>query len=221
MLAKITKHMSEKLTKMVPKWSQNLSKIDPGGGLEATWEPPLKQGASKTSFLMILAPFWDPLWDQFGLILGIIFLMFFWSGFLMALASIWAPKTPPKWDPKGCQRHILSKSENRALAAARARSRGVWGCWKSSFFRCFFGTPFWDGFWSPFWWFWLTFGVPFGDHFGHFWGTVFASIFRGFPGLARISSQAWVEGDLRGIWGPVTGLHQQDKQIYRWKSADL
>ena len=88
---------------MVPKWSQNLSKIDPGGALEATWEPPLKQGASKTSFLMILAPFWDPLWDQFGVIVGIIFLMFFWDGFLMALASIWAPKTPPKWDPKGGQ----------------------------------------------------------------------------------------------------------------------
>ena len=48
-----------------------------GGSLEATWEPPLKQGASKTSFLAILAPFWDPLWDQFELILGIIFLMFF------------------------------------------------------------------------------------------------------------------------------------------------
>ena len=62
-----------KLMKMVQKWSQNLSKIDPGGALEATWEPPLKQGASKTSFLTILAPFWDPLWDQFGLMLGIIF----------------------------------------------------------------------------------------------------------------------------------------------------
>ena len=72
----LRKTMSEKLTKMVPKWSQNLSKIDPGGGLEATWEPPLKQGASKTSFLTILAPFWDPLWDQFGVILGISFLMF-------------------------------------------------------------------------------------------------------------------------------------------------
>ena len=76
MHAKIIKHMLEKLMKMVPKWSQNLSKIDPGGGLEATWEPPLKQGASKTSFLMILASFWDPLWDQFGLILGIIFCVF-------------------------------------------------------------------------------------------------------------------------------------------------
>ena len=65
--------MSEKLMKMVPHGFQNLSKIDPGGGLEATWEPPLKQGASKTSFLAILAPFWDPLWDQCGLILDIIF----------------------------------------------------------------------------------------------------------------------------------------------------
>ncbi len=62
---------------------------------------------------------------------------------------------------------------------------------------------------------------PFGDHFGHFWGTVFALIFGGFPGLAGISSRAGGGGDLRGIWGPVTGLNQQDKQIYRWKSADL
>ena len=68
MRAKFIKHMLEQLTNMVPKLSQNLSKIDPGGGLEATWEPPLKQGASKTSFLMILAPFWDPLWDHFGTI---------------------------------------------------------------------------------------------------------------------------------------------------------
>ena len=63
--------MLEKLTEMVPKWSQNPSKIDPGGALEATWEPPLKQGASKTSCLMILAPMWDPLWDQCGFMLGI------------------------------------------------------------------------------------------------------------------------------------------------------
>ena len=45
---KITKHMSEKLTKLVQQLFQNLSKIDPGGCLEATWEPPLKQDASKT-----------------------------------------------------------------------------------------------------------------------------------------------------------------------------
>ena len=77
MCAKITNNMLEKLTKMIPKWSQNLSKIDPGGTLEASWEPPLKQGASETSFLTIWAPFWDPLWDQFGVILDITSLMFF------------------------------------------------------------------------------------------------------------------------------------------------
>ena len=110
---------------MVPKWSQNLSKIDPGGALEATWEPPLKQGASKTSFLTILAPFWDPLWDQFGVILGIIFLMFFWDGFLMALASIWAPKTPPKWDPKGGQNQNLKINDFDCIYYTLATFRGA------------------------------------------------------------------------------------------------
>ena len=36
---------------------QSLSKIDPRGGLGATWEPPLKQGASKT-FGSSLGFFW-------------------------------------------------------------------------------------------------------------------------------------------------------------------
>ena len=85
---------------MIPQWSQNLSKIDPGGALEATWEPPLKQGASKTSFLMILAPFWDPLWDQFGLILGIIFVDVFlrwrFDGLGLHLGSQKTSKMRPK-----------------------------------------------------------------------------------------------------------------------------
>ena len=80
---------------------QNLSKIDAGGDLEATWESALKHDASKISFWTILGTFWDPhlgpVWAHFGHK----FLMFFWSAFLKALASIWAPKTPPKWDPKG------------------------------------------------------------------------------------------------------------------------
>ena len=117
---------NKQLTKMVPKWSQNLSKIDPGGGLEATWEPPLKQGASKTSFLMILAPFWDPLWDQFGLILGIMFLMFFWSAFLRALASIWAPKTS-KMKPK---RGSKPKPENHRFCCYLLHFGYIQGCWK-------------------------------------------------------------------------------------------
>ena len=137
MHARITKNMLEKLTKIVPKWSQNLSKIDPGGALEATWEPPLKQGASKTSFLTILAPFWDPLWDQFGLILGIIFLMFFWSGFLMALASIWAPKTPPKWDPKGGQNRKLKFIDFAGIYYTWATFRGA----ENGIFSMFFWSP--------------------------------------------------------------------------------
>ena len=104
MLAKIIKKMSEKLTKMIPKWSQNLSEIDPGGALEATWEPPLKQGASKTSFLMILAPIWDPLWDQFGLILGImffyVFLKWLFDGLGLHLESQNTSKMRPKRVPK-------------------------------------------------------------------------------------------------------------------------
>ena len=65
------------------------------------------------------------------------------------------------------------------------------------------------------------FGVAFGDHFGYFWGTVFASIFGGFPGLSKGQGRAGGGVDLVGIWGPETGLHQQDKPIYGWKSADL
>ena len=74
---------------------------------------------------------------------------------------------------------------------------------------------------SIFYCFFIGFGVPFGCHFGHFWCTVFGSIFGGFPGLSKSQGQVGVGGDLCGIWGPETGLHQQDKQIYRWKSADL
>ena len=110
MLAKIIKNMSEKLTNMVPNGSQNLSTIDPGGGLEATWEPPLKQGASKSSFLTILAPIWEPLWNQFGLILGIIvvyvFLKWLFDGLGLHLASQSASKMRPERVPKT---HLIKK----------------------------------------------------------------------------------------------------------------
>ena len=62
--------MLENLTKLLPTWSQNLSKIDPGGALEATWEPPLKQGASKDltfdDFGSILGPPLAPVWAHLG-----------------------------------------------------------------------------------------------------------------------------------------------------------
>ena len=162
MLAKNTKQMSEKLMNIVPKWSQNLSKIDPGGGLEASWEPSLKQSASKTSFLAILAPFWDPLWDQFGPILRIICLIFFWNGFLMALASIWAPKTPPKWDPKGGRNQDLKIVDFAIIYNTWATLEGA----ENHHFSMFFWNPilkwllepilmilahFWGPFWRPFW----------------------------------------------------------------------
>ena len=93
-----------KLMKIVPKLFQKLSKIDPGGGLEATWEPPLKQGASKTSFLTILAPFWDPLWDQFGVMFGIMFCCFF----EMAFRWPWPPFGLPKHLPNETQKEVKS-----------------------------------------------------------------------------------------------------------------
>ena len=65
--------------------------------------------------------------------------------------------------------------------------------------------------------FWGVFWRPFGALLGyHFWID-----FRRISGALHKSKYTWRWGDLRGIWGPVTGLNQQDKQIYRWKSADL
>ena len=162
MRAKITKHVLEKLTKMIPKWSQRLFKIDPGGALQASWEPPLKQGASKTSFLTISAPFWDLLRDQFGFICGIIFLMFFWDGFLMALASTWAPQTPPKWNPKGGQHQDLKFIDFACIYNTWATFRGPEN---HQFLMFFWNTVlgwlldpilmilahFWGPFWRPFW----------------------------------------------------------------------
>ena len=148
---------------MVPKWSQNLSKIDPGRALEASWEPPLKQGASKTSFVTILAPFWDPLWVQSGLILGIYFLLCFWSAFLKALASIWAPKTPPKWDPKGGQNTNMKFIVFSCIYYTLATFRGAenhnlllffwspdlgWFLEPILMILAHFGNPYWRPFWS-------------------------------------------------------------------------
>ena len=56
--------MHAKITK-----TQILSKIDPGGALEPSWESHLKQGASKTSFLKIWlhsgTPL-EPVWADVG-----------------------------------------------------------------------------------------------------------------------------------------------------------
>ena len=65
----------ENLSKLVRKSSQNTSKIDLEGGLEAAREPPLCGGDPKTSFWAILAPLWDPIWRPFLAHFGHRFLM--------------------------------------------------------------------------------------------------------------------------------------------------
>ena len=107
----MTSNVLENLSKMVRKSSQNTSKIDLEGGLEAAREPPLCGGDPKTSFLAILAPLWDPLggpvlahfghrclvifdmssgWHfwRFGVHLGPIFWAF-WGTFLEACLNLY------------------------------------------------------------------------------------------------------------------------------------
>ena len=73
----MTSNVFENLSKLVRKSSQNTSKIDLEAGLEAAWEPPLSGGDPKTSFWVILAPLWDPIWEPVLAHFGYRFLMFF------------------------------------------------------------------------------------------------------------------------------------------------
>ena len=92
----ITPVVLENLSEMVPKSSQNLSKIDLGGGLGATWEPHLRRGDPKTSFLTISAPFWDPIsLGSFWASIFDVFLIRLPDGVFTDLGSIWALF----WDP--------------------------------------------------------------------------------------------------------------------------
>ena len=79
----MTSNVLENLSKMVRKSSQNTSKIDLEGGLEAAREPPLCGGDPKTSFWAILAPLWDPIWGPVLAHFGHRFLMFFLYVFWM------------------------------------------------------------------------------------------------------------------------------------------
>ena len=138
------------MVKVVPKWCPNLSKTDPGRGLEATWESTLKQDASKTSFLMVFAPFWDALGGQFGCILSTIFCSFFemapgrrfhrsgphlgsiWGLFLKRFLNLFL-----KLFPK-CEMH-----ENHNIHYGLAMSE----TFKNSLFRLLSGSFFWC-FWT-------------------------------------------------------------------------
>ena len=83
---------------MVPTPLQNRSWRGSGGLLGATLEARCFQDLTFDDFGSNLGP---PFGTSLGSFWASFLLMFFWSGFLMALAFIWAPKTPPKWDPKG------------------------------------------------------------------------------------------------------------------------
>ena len=91
----------ENLSKLVPKSSQNTSKIDLEGGLEAAREPPLCGGDPKTSFWAILAPLWDPIWGpvlaHFGHRFFNVFLISLLDGIFDDLGSIWALFWWPFW----------------------------------------------------------------------------------------------------------------------------
>ena len=202
----ITPVVLENLPEMVPKSFQNLSKIDLGGGLGATWEPPLRRGDPKTSFLTISAPFWDPIWGPVWAHFGDQFLMFFWYGFRIAFSPIWGPFGPyfgtlfwawleavwatlhNTWNVRKHQYLIWFKHVGALRKVTFLVTFGI-------IFWCFLGSVFWEGSGTTFWRFWTSFGVPFGGHFGYFWHTVFASIFGGFPGLSKSQSPSKVEGD--------------------------
>ena len=168
MRAQITKHMSEKLTKMLPNGSQNLSKIDPGG--PGVWRP---LGSHPWSKVLPRPHFWW-FWLHFGTPSGTSLgkcwaSFFFLDGFLIALASIWAPQRPPKWDPKGGQNQDLKIVDFDCIYYTWATFKGA----ENHQCSMFFWNPIlgWLSepilvilalFWGPFWRrFWLLFGYHF------------------------------------------------------------
>ena len=143
---------------MVPKPLQNRSWRGSGGHLGATLETRCFQDLIFDDFGSILGPPLGPVWGHFGHH----FFMFFWDGFLMALASIWAPKTPPKWDPKGGQNQNMKFIDFACIYYTLATFRGA----ENDNFSMFFWNPllgcflesilvilahFWGPFWRPFW----------------------------------------------------------------------
>ena len=140
---------------MVPKPLQNRSWRGSGGHLGATLETRCFQDFIFDDFGSILGPPLGPVWAHFGHHL----LMFFWSGFLMALVSIWAPKTHPKWNPKGTQHENIKNIYFVAIYYTWATSRRP----ENHHFGHFLG-PFLDTISRPlFDRFWTLFGDPSGS----------------------------------------------------------
>ena len=158
----ITPIVLESLSKMVPKSSQNLSKIDFRGGLEATLEPLVCRGCPKTSFLMILLNFGTPFGDQFWVILGIFFFCF-----VMIFLALSCSQNNRQIFKKGTKNTsgIYLKSDLGSifydflytvflndptvfllyftgLRCSKQHEKHTFG----NIFRCFLRTLFWDGF---------------------------------------------------------------------------
>ena len=157
MRAKITNHISETTDengpKMVLKWFQNRSWRGSGGHLGATLETRCFQNLIFDDFGSMLGPPLGPVWVHFG---HHVFFIFFWGGFLMALTSIWAPKTFPKWDPTVGQNPNLKIIDFDCIYYTLATFKGA----ENHNCLMLFGTRFWEGFGNPFCTFWITFGIP-------------------------------------------------------------
>ena len=186
-------------------WSQNLSKIELGGDLEATWKPPLCRGDPKTSFLPIWAPLWDPIWGSVLAHVGVRFLIFLWDVFWMAVLSIWGHFGSIVGVFVGTflearlNLHIKhDMHENICIYCGLAMSEPLenWLCWRlwGSFWDAFKGScfgrasgPHFDDFGSLLGFLLdtilVTFGVPFLDRFSEGFQDSRAGLeLRGFGG---------------------------------------
>ena len=88
--------------------------------------------------------------------------MTFWNHFFMLLASIWAPKTTPKRDPKGNQDQNTKIIDFAIIYYTCATSRGPENHHFCHFFGVRFKIPFRDLFFIDFGPFWGPFGDPLG-----------------------------------------------------------
>ena len=158
---------------MDPKWSQNLSKIDPGG----VWRPLGSHPWNKMLPRLHFWWFWLHFETPFGTSLRSFWASCFWCLFEVAFWWPWPPFGLPKHLQMKPKRVPTPKAEIHRCCLYFLHFSHIQGCWKSSFFEAFlepsfgmaFGTHFCD---------FGSFGFPFGDHFGHFLDTIFASIFR-------------------------------------------
>ena len=124
MHAKITKHMSEKLTKMVPKPLQNRSWRGSGGHLGASLETRCFQDLIFDDFSSILGPPSGPVWAHFGHIFFDVFLRWRFDGLGLHLGSQNTSKMRPKRGPK-------PKAGIPWFCLYLLHLSHIWGCWKS------------------------------------------------------------------------------------------